>query len=88
MKRYVKSNDSSFTEGWELVERKQVKDFDDFYTDYTMWRNVETGEWCTVFGDNDLYHPWDSDHDADFDTEEEAYEWFNSYNGFDDIEEW
>lgn len=69
------------TEGWVKVERKQVQDFDGFYTDYTLWYNEITDEWCTVFGDNDIYHPWDSTHDMDFENNEsEARDWFYDYN--------
>lgn len=37
-----------------------------------------------VFGDNDVYGPEDGDFDYECETEEEAYEWFNNYNGFED----
>lgn len=74
-------------EGWVKVERKQVQDFDGFYTDYTLWYNELTDEWCTVFGDNDLYHPWDSDHDMDFENNEsEARDWFYEYSTEDDVD--
>lgn len=69
---------------YEKVASKQVPDYDGFYTDYTMYRNKETGEYVFVFGDNDLYSPEDSDHDYECETEDEAYEWFDSYTGFDD----
>lgn len=73
---------------WEKIERKQVQDSDGFYTDYTLWYNVLTDEWCTVFGDNDLYKPWNADHDMDFESnEQEARDWFDDYNGFADDEE-
>ncbi len=69
---------------YEKIASKQVPDWDGFYTDYTMYRNVETGEYVFVFGDNDIYSPEDSDHDYECETEDEAYEWFDSYTGFDD----
>ena len=69
------------TEGWVKIERKMVNDFDGFATDYTLWYNEITDEWCTVFGDNDLYHPWDSTHDMDFENnEKEARDWFYDYS--------
>lgn len=81
--------DEDYEQIWEKVEHKQVPDSDGFYTDYTLWYNVLTDEWCTVFGDNDLYHPWDSDHDMDFeDNEEEARSWFEDYTGFDEEEDY
>lgn len=72
------------TEGWELVRHKEVYDFDGFLTDYTLWYNSETDEWCTVFGDRDIYHPWDSDHDMDFEDEDEAQDWFDDYSSDDE----
>lgn len=70
---------------WEEIRSKQVYDFDGFLTDYTLWYNNETGEWCTVFGDKDIYHPWDADHDMNFDSEDEAQDWFDDYDA--DIDE-
>ena len=49
-----------------------------------MYRNKETGEYVFVFGDNDYYSPEDGDYDYECETEDEAYEWFDSYTGFDD----
>ena len=73
------------TYGWEKMSRKWVEDYDGFLTDYTLWYNSRTDEWCTVFGDNDIYHPWDSDHDMDFENnEEEARSWFDTYRTDDD----
>ena len=40
-----------------------------------------------VFGDSDIYDPEDGYFDYECDSEEEAYEWFDSYNGFDDDDE-
>lgn len=77
--------DDDYEQIWEKVDRKQVQDFDGFYTDYTLWYNVLTDEWCTVFGDNDLYKPWNADHDMDFENnEQEARDWFESYSTEDD----
>lgn len=78
--------DDDYEQIWEKVERKQVLDFDGFVTDYTLWYNVLTDEWCTVFGDNDIYKPWNSDHDMDFENnEKEARDWFESYTTDDDV---
>lgn len=70
-------DDSQF----ELVERKQVMDWDGFYTDYTLYYDVLNDRFVTVFGDRDLYRPEDGDYDAEFDSEWEAREWFDSYRG-------
>lgn len=69
---------------FEKVASKQVPDSDGFYTDYTMYRDLQTGEYVFVFGDNDYYSPEDGDYDYECETEDEAYEWFDSYTGFDD----
>lgn len=85
----VESSDD-FAYDWEIngtfekIASKQVPDSDGFYTDYTMYRNVETSEYVFVFGDNDYYSPEDGNYDYECDSEEEAWEWYNSYNGFDD----
>lgn len=73
-------DDEEDTEGWVKKDHKYISDFDGFRTDYTLWYNELSDEWCTIFGDNDLYHPWDSTHDEDFETEEQAYEWFYDYD--------
>lgn len=54
--------------------------------------NIDIPEdWITgyvfVFGDSDIYGPEDEDFDWECDTEEEAYEWFSNYSGFDDEDE-
>ena len=69
---------------FEKIASKQVPDSDGFYTDYTMYRDLQTGEYVFVFGDNDYYSPEDGNYDYECDSEEEAWEWYNSYNGFDD----
>lgn len=40
-----------------------------------------------VFGDRDYYEPEDADYDYECESEKEAYEWFDSYNGFEDEDE-
>lgn len=85
----VESSDD-FAYDWEIngnfekIASKQVPDSDGFYTDYTMYQNLETGEFVFVFGDDDYYSPEDGNYDYECDSEEEAWEWYNSYNGFDD----
>jgi len=70
----------SFTE----IASKQVPDSDGFLTDYTMYRDTETGEYVFVFGDKDIYKPEQGDFDWSCDTEEEAWDWYNDYTGFAD----
>jgi hypothetical protein len=59
-------------------------DSDGFMTDYTMYQNINTGEYVFVFGDKDIYTPDDGYFDYECETKEEAEEWFNNYNGFSD----
>lgn len=65
------------------IASKQVPDSDGFLTDYTMYRNINTGTYVFIFGDKDVYTPDNSDFDWECETEEEAKEWFDNYNGFD-----
>ena len=69
------------------IASKSVTDSDGFITDYTMYMNINTGEYVFVFGDKDVYSPEDGYFDWECDTKEEAEEWFNSYNGFADEDE-
>lgn len=70
--------------GFEEIASKTVPDSDGFTTDYTMYRNTQTGEYVFVFGDKDIYGPEDGDYDWSCDSEEAAWEWYNSYTGFSD----
>lgn len=72
------------SERFTLVKSKSVLDSDGFYTDYTWYKDNFTGNHVMVFGDNEIYLPEDEWFDAEFETEEEAQEWFDSYNGFED----
>lgn len=72
---------------YEYIASKSVPDSDGFYTDYTWYRNVDTGENVFVFGDTDIYKPEDGDFDHECESQEEAQEWFDSYNGFDEMDE-
>lgn len=67
---------------WVELASKQIPDSDGFLTDYTLYTDGEN--FICMFGDKDLYEP--SYDYADFDTghEEDAWEWFNSYIGFED----
>lgn len=79
-------NSADTEEGqWEEVASKQVMDSDGFLTDYTMYTDGET--YICMFGDKDLYGP-DAEY-ADYETDDEknAWDWFNTYEGFaDDFE--
>ena len=57
-------------------DSKKGKIPDDFDTSYVF-----------IFGDSDYYEPEIDTPDYECETEEEAYEWFDNYNGFDEDEE-
>lgn len=67
-------------EGWELLDRKDILDYDGFYTKYSLYVNNLTGTYVTVFGDPDIYRPERGDSDAEFDNEAEAREFFDDYD--------
>lgn len=69
------------------VSKKSVKDSDGFMTDYTLYHDTETDKYVTVFGDQDIYKPEDGEYDIEFDSEDDAKEWFHSYTGFDEAED-
>lgn len=69
-------------EAWQQLETKEVIDSDGFATEYSLWHNNDDDTYICIFGDSEIYTPDDSYPDAEFDTEKEAYEWFNSYEGF------
>lgn len=74
------TDNARFTE----ISRKSVYDADGFTTDYVWYKDNFTGNHVMVFGDSDIYYPEDEQFDAVFETETEAKEWFDNYNGFDD----
>lgn len=80
----LSSSDVDTDDEWTYLTSKSVPDSDGFMTDYTMYVNEFTGEYMCILGDNDAYGPDENYADFTCDSEEEAYEWFNSYNGFDD----
>lgn len=76
-------DEEEFTE----IASKSVPDSDGFLTDYTMYRNTTTGEYVFIFGDKDIYTPENKDFDWSCDTEKEAWEWYDSYEGISDEDE-
>ena len=88
IRHYAKENDiDDDVQDWELVTWKSVEDFDGFTTDYSLWYNSTEDYYVCIFGDRDLYTPETADFDAEFETEREAYEWFDSYGEDDIVEE-
>lgn len=72
------------TDNYRKIISKQVMDSDGFYTDYTMYYNPDEDNYFFIFGDEDIYGPDPDYADWTCDTEDEAIEWFDNYNGFED----
>ena len=67
---------------WRELASKSVLDSDGFYTDYTLYTNGST--FICMFGDKDIYEPDEAYADYETENEEEAYSWFDNYEGFAD----
>lgn len=67
---------------WQEVSSKQVRDSDGFWTDYTWYSDGERH--IFIFGDKDIYGPETGSEDRECETEAEAQEWFDNYNGFEE----
>ena len=86
-KNYFKLEEDKEVTEYKFRSSKSVPDSDGFNTDYT-WYEAEDGTHVFVFGDNDVYKPEDGYFDHTCDSEAEAQEWFDSYEGFaDDLDE-
>lgn len=70
--------------GYEYIKSKSVYDSDGFLTDYTMYYDYDTDRFIFIFGDKDIYSPYNTYPDYDCETESEANYWFDNYNGFED----
>lgn len=69
---------------WALVSCKSVEDSDGFITDYCWYTDGD--KHIFMFGDSDLYEPNEDYADWVCETEEEAKEWFDNYEGFKEVE--
>lgn len=72
-------------EHWELIARKDIKDSDGFMTEYSLYGS-NTGRLVTVYGDSDFYRPENGDIDEEFETLQEAEDWFYDFDPFN--EDW
>lgn len=72
-------DDREFSENWELVAHKEVPDADGFMTEYCWYTDGDVH--IFIFGDSEIYYPGNAEPDWECDNEEEAREWFNSYEG-------
>ena len=87
-----KSKTESFDDDFEqytYVKSKDVNDADGYLTEYTMYYDEVGDRYVFVFGDSDIYNPNDGYEEFDYecDTERAADEWFDNYEGFEDLDE-
>ena len=82
---YINSADKYNVSDWKELASKSVEDSDGFYTDYTLYTNGST--YICMFGDKEIYEPDESYADYETESEQEAWDWFNSYTGFADEED-
>lgn len=66
---------------WICLDIKHVRDSDGMLTDYALYTNQDEDKYICMFGDADVYPPDEMYADAEFDTENEALEWFENYIG-------
>lgn len=69
---------------YKYIKSKMVYDADGFTTEYTLYSTADGNRYFCMFGDNDIYGP-DPDY-ADWEGEsyQEAIEWFDNYEGYND----
>lgn len=79
-------DDDEYTSDFTYIDSKEVTDSNGFITEYT-WYKSEDGNNVFIFGDPDMYRPEDGNYDYQTEDDNIAYEWFNSYTGFDDYDE-
>lgn len=72
---------------WICLDIKYVRDSDGMLTDYALYTTEDEDKYICMFGDADVYAPDEMYADAEFDTEDEALEWFENYVGPGDEED-
>lgn len=72
---------------WIMLNKKFVRDSDGMLTEYALYTNQDEDKYICMFGDADVYAPDEMYADAEFDTEDEALEWFENYVGPGDEED-
>lgn len=80
--RDLEDCDAKISGEWKLVSKKPVMDSDGFMTEYSWY--TDGCKHIFMFGDSDIYEPDPDYADWEAETEEEAKNWFNNYNGFED----
>ena len=87
-KLFIKESYGSEGE-YEYIKSKDVNDYDGWRTEYTMYYDLIEDRYVFVLGDSDLYDPNDGYEEFDWEceSEAEANEWFDNYEGYDDLDE-
>ena len=69
---------------YKYIRSKMVYDADGYTTEYTLYSTADGSRYFCMFGDSDIYDP-DPDY-ADWEGEsyQEAIEWFDNYEGYND----
>ena len=72
---------------YKLIATKTVVDADGFTTDYSWYKDLDTGDNFFILGDSDFYEA--DPMYADYETSDDAVarEWFDTYEGFVDEED-
>lgn len=78
-----KDNDIS---QWKLVKVKDTIDSDGFTTDYAWYTNGD--KHIFMFGDIDITEPDEDYADWEAQSEQEASDWFDNYEGFTESDPW
>ena len=89
---YTADNESGIYEEtedpkWICLDIKHIRDSDGMLTDYALYTTKDEDKYICMFGDADVYAPDEMYADAEFDTEDEALEWFENYVGPGDEED-
>ena len=84
----ILKEDNEYQSGrYEFIKSKSVLDYDGFTTDYSLYYDRITDTYFTMLGDTDLYEPDIVYADFESDNKNNAIDWFNHYNGFEDFED-
>lgn len=65
---------------WQLLRRKDVMDWDGFWTEYSLYKSEDGSKYVCVFGDSEIYTPENGDWDFETEFATEAIEWFENYD--------
>ena len=85
---FIKANDNLKEPKWKELACKCVTDSDGFLTEYTLYQKAKENYYICIFGDKEIYTPENEEPDYSTNNRSEAFDWFNSYDGFEDENEY